>query len=276
MMSEPILTMNVDVSALEKAIPRIVAFGRRTIQEQCVTSVTFIAYRAQQLTPAATIGRIDSDLDVQVSPVLSKRGKRKGLPLKSGKKTVQGLRGARVPLGVLIVMSRMNPSSKYSQQTGNRWPVTGIPKGAGTAAARQRFIGEVLSRMVMSRHSSTNFLQTGWKPAIRAGMESEFYRYNSAFGKKSLPKSSNALNAEQLGSLLIEAVGDNFKVIATNDVGDNVGKSNDKLAEKHRLALIEYGTQPLQQAVSEEASTIERTVEKRLDEGMKVKFPELL
>ena len=274
------MTMSVDVSALSRAVPRITAFGRRTIQEQCVTSVTFIALRAQKLTPAASVGRIDADLEVEVSPVLSTRGKRKGLPLKSGKKSVQAQRGVRVPIGVLIVMARMDPNSKYSRLTGNRWPLLGLPTGPGTAAARQQFIGAALSRMTMGRHSSTHFLETGWTPAIRTGLASEFYRYNPSFGTRkaarAVPNSSNRLAPDALGTMIIELTGDMCVVTATNDVGEATGKSTAKLAEKHREALIEYGTKPLQQAVDEETASITTEIDRRLEEGWAVKFPELL
>jgi hypothetical protein len=279
-MAEAVMTMTVDVSTLQGAIPRITAFGSRTIQEQCVTSVVFIALRAQKLTPAATVGRIDSDLEVEVSPVLSTRGKRKGLPLKSGKKTVQAKPGVRVPVGVLIIMARTNPNSRYSRETGNRWPILGMPSGPGSGRARQHFIAAHLQRMTMGRHSSTHFLQTGWTPAIRAGLSSEFYRYNSAFGSRRdarlTPNSMNRITPDQLGTMIIELTGDSVVVTATNDVGEPVGKSNTTLAEKHRQALIEYGTPALQQAVSEEAATIIAEIERRLALGWPVKFPELL
>src|SRR5579862_7033430 len=52
-MDAAIIVVQADTSVLEKAIPEIVAFGRRTMREQSVTSAAFIAFRAQQLTPAA-------------------------------------------------------------------------------------------------------------------------------------------------------------------------------------------------------------------------------
>jgi len=279
-MSDTMMTMSVDVSALSRAVPRIIAFGRRTMQEQCVTSLTFIALRAQTLTPAASIGRIDSDLEVAVSPVLSTRGKRKGLPLKSGKKTVQAQPGVRKPLGVLIVMARTNPNSKFSRLTGNRWPLLGIPTGPGSGPARQQFIAGALSRMTLSRHSSTHFLETGWTPAIRAGLASEFYRYNPAFGSRkaarAVPNTANRLAPDAMGTMLIELTGDMCVVTATNDVGEPTGSSTPALAEKHRQALIAYGTQPLQQAVDEETASILTEIDRRLEAGWPVKFPELL
>jgi hypothetical protein len=273
------MTAIVDVSALQRATPRIVAFGRRTIQEQCVTSITFIALRAQKLTPAADIGRIDAELEVEVTPVLSTRGKRKGLPLKSGKKTVAAKPGVRVPLITLITMARMNPTSDFNRRTGGKWAIPSVilPTGPGTARDRQMIIADINRRSIMARHSSTHYLQTGWTPSIRKGLASPLFRYNAAFGSRrdarAVPNQSNQLTIDDFGELIIDLRGDDCVVTATNDVGD---KSNAVLGRKHRAALIDFGLEPLNQAVSEEAAGIDREVDRRLELGWKVKFPELL
>lgn len=272
------MTAAVDASALIQATPRIVAFGRRTMQEQCVTSITFIALRAQKLTPAADIGRIDAALDVEVSPVLSTRGKRKGLPLKSGKKTVATRAGVRVPMAVLITMARFNPSSNYNRLTGGKWalPTAMLPSGPGSGRDRQMVIGHLIQRMTLARHSSTHYLQTGWTPSIRKGLASPFFRYNPAFGSRRDARSApsqNQLAVDDFGDLTIDLRGDDCVVTATNDIGD---KSNTVLGAKHRTALIDYGLGPLNQSVAEEAAGIETEVQRRLDAGWPVKFPELL
>jgi hypothetical protein len=273
------MTATADVSVLERAIPRMVAFGRRTMQEQCVTSVTFISLRARKLTPAADIGRIDAELEVEVSPVLSTRGKRKGLPLKSGKKSVGTKPGVRVPLITLITMARMNPASDFNLRTGGKWAIPSVilPRGPGTARDRQMIIGHINQRSVMARHSSTHYLQTGWTSSIRQGLASPLYRYNPAFGSRrdarANPNSSNQRSVDDFGQLTIDLRGDECVVTATNNIGD---KGNAVLASKHRAALLEYGTGPMNQAIAEEAAGIDREVERRLELGWKVKFPELL
>lgn len=273
------MTAAVDVSVLTDAIPRLVAFGRRTIQEQCVTSITFIALRAQKLTLPADIGRIDAGLEVEVSPVLSTRGKRKGLPLKSGKKTVATKPGVRVPMAVLITMARFNPSSQYNRLTGGKWalPMAMLPSGPGSGRSRQMVIGHLIQRMTLARHSSTHYLQTGWTPSIRKGLASPLFRYNSAFGSRrdarAVPNQSNQVAIDDFGDLTIDLRGDDCVVTATNDVGD---KSNAVLGAKHRVALIDFGLDPLNRSVAEEAIGIEQETQRRLDLGWKVKFPELL
>ena len=273
------MTATVDVAVLAKATPRIVAFGRRTMEEQCVTSITFIALRTQKLTPVADIGRIDAELEVEVSPVLSTRGKRKGLPLKSGRKTVQPKPGVRVPLITLITMARMNPASDFNRRTGGKWAIPSaiLPTGPGSARDRQMIIADINRRSVMARHSSTHYLQTGWTPSIRKGLASPLFRYNPAFGSRrearAIPNQSNQLSVDDFGDLIIDLRGDNCVVTATNDVGD---KSNAVLGAKHRTALLAYGLEPLNQSVAEEAAGINAEVDRRLELGWKVKFPELL
>ena len=273
------MTATADVSVLERAIPRMVAFGRRTIHEQCVTSVTFTALRAQKLTDPADIGKIDAELEVEVSPVLSTRGKRKGLPLKSGKKAMRTKPGVRVPLITLITMARMNPASNFNLRTGGKWAIPSaiLPRGPGTARDRQMIIAHINQRSVMARHSSTHYLQTGWTPSIRQGLSSPFYRYNPAFGSRrdarANPNPSNQLSVDDFGQLTIDLRGDECVVTATNNIG---AKGNAVLASKHNSALHTYGTEPRNQAIAEEAASIYREVDRRLALGWPVKFPELL
>lgn len=264
--------MTADTGLLEQMIPEIVAFGTRTIAQQSVTSAVFIAFRAQELTPAAEISRIDSELEVAVTPVLSTRGKNKGLPLKSGKKSVA------VPdasAAMMIAIARLHPNSKYSQMTGNRWPVA-MPNTEG----REEFfdaMARVAARMVSARHSSTHFLQTGWTSAIRKGLASPLYRYFKGGASRSEMRArrnqTNTLNSDNLGGMTIDLTGDACVVTAENTIGDS---GNEVLAKKHRDALILYGSQPLQQAIDEESSIILEEIQRRLDAGMKQDFSRLL
>ncbi len=280
------MTAAVDVSALEREIPRILAFGRRTMAEQCVTSAVFVAFKAQQYTPAASIGQIDEELDLVTTPVLSTRGRRKGQPLRSGRKTVATVDRADggVPLAVLIIQaSVMNPfgeESLFNRSTGFRWARMESPFKGRTRAEGAAAMAEAVSRMALARHSSTHFLQAGWTPAIRTGLASPFYRYNPAFGSRAaaraLPNSQNTLDPDALGSMVIDLAGDDCVVTVENAVGEPEGRSNLTLAAKHRRAALEYGVPALQRALDEEAAGIAAEVERRLELGWPVAFPELL
>lgn len=113
-------------------------------------------------------------MQVTSTPKVSTRGPRKGQPLKSGAADIE------VPdmnMAMKIVIARMNPQSKYSLSTGNRWPVA-TPGGGGwhpmirgfarAYGAENAFamavdaIRPIAERMVKARHSSTGFLKKSW------------------------------------------------------------------------------------------------------------------
>ena len=258
-------TFTADTRELEfEVIPALLAYGRRTLQEQCVTSATFIACRWQKGIPAVDIATIDSDLEEVVYPA---KGNRPSLTM-----------------GQLVVLERANPDSKYSKLTGNRWPVVFARKPSDFAMPRDyrnggfrenafalfldAVVNPIVDRMRSTRHSSTHFLQTGVTPIIRRGLESPFYKYNPQFGTRreqaAIPNELNTVNPDQLGGMTIDLMGDDCLVTASNDVGEPEGGSNDVLAAKHRRALIEYGTPPLEAAIAQEIVDGNRELEIRM------------
>lgn len=267
------LITQIDTSVLRAAIPEIVAFGRRSMIEQCVTSAAIIVLNAQADTPYVAVGNIDVELDVMVTGV-TKSGK----PSKAKKpryRKVTAVQGARVPLAVLIVMARTNPDSRYSQLTGNRWPLSlgMLPKGPGSATARQAMIAQWVSRMTLSRHSSTHFIQHGWAgPARRLLSDPNFKGWASRGMRRGNVAAGNLLNPGALGSAVIDIAGDSCVVTAENAEGQG---SNAVLDESRRHALIEHGSGPLQRAIDQEAAQIIRKIGDYLERGLQQKFPNL-
>jgi hypothetical protein len=272
-LSDVVLTAVIDASVLRQAIPQIVAFGRRTMIEQCVTSAAIIVLNAQADTPYVAIANIDSELEVLVTPVT-----KTGRPSKAKKPRfhkVTTLPGARVPLAVLIVMARTNPDSAYSRSTGNRWPLSAgaLPSGPGSSAARRAMIGQWVSRMTLSRHSSTHFIQHGWAgPARRLLSDPNFKGWASRGMKTGKVSAMNTLDSGNLGSAVIDIAGDSCVVTAENAVGEG---SNATLDEQRRAALIRHGSGPLQAAIDHEAAQIIRKMGDYLERGMKQQFPQL-
>ena len=263
----------IDTSVLRQAIPAIVAFGRRTMIEQCVTSAAIIVLNAQADTPYVQVGNIDLELDVMVSGVTAN-----GRPSKAKNPRyhkVTALAGARVPLAVLIVMARTNPSSPYSRSTGNRWPLSlgALPRGPGSAKARQEKIGEWVSHMTLLRHSSTHFIQHGWAGPARALLSNPNFKGWAIRGMRTGKVGAmNTLDSGNLGMAVIDIAGDSCVVMAENAVGEG---SNEVLDEKRRGALIEYGAGPLQLAIDRESRQIAGKMQEYLDRGMPAKFPQL-
>jgi len=275
-------TFRIDTSVLERAIPEIVAFGRRTLIEQCVTSAGIIIVNAQDETTAVMVGTIESDLEIEVSPAILKSGKR-SKDKRRQREVVSVQRGARVPMAVLIVMARTDPNSDYSRGTGNRWPLDAgkLPTGPGSKGARMAMIAAWVSRMAKARFSSTHFLQHGWTAAIRILLANENFkgwasRYQGGSRLAVSRRNVNPLNRldpMQLGEATVTQDLDSCLVIAENAVGQ---EGNAVLDAKHRAALIEYGTGPLQTAIDREAEAIVSKMGDYLDRGLQQKWALIL
>jgi hypothetical protein len=271
------MTMTVDVSVLQRLIPQIVAYGRRTLREQCITSAYFICHEAQKNTRAAEIGAIDEALQVEVTNRTSTG--RLSTAKRPHHKRVDLAAGVPVPLAVLIVMARTDPESGYSKLTGNRWPLDLglLPTGKGSGPARAEQIREWVERMTLSRHSSTHFLQHGWLPAIKTLLsDPDYYAGARLRGVKQQQDQINPLNSldhMDLGQALISALGDEVRVVAENAVGSSTGEDgNEVLSKKHRVALIFYGRQACQLAIREEEINLRSKMQEWFDRGLKQTF----
>src|ERR1019366_3694215 len=263
------IMVTVDTRELElEVIPALLAYGRRTLQEQCVTSATFIACRWQKGIPAVDIATIDSELE-KVDHVSRGSGKF------AKSKFAQSLGGLTWTVGMMIAVQRTNPNSPFSIETGNRWPLA-KPAGKRASIENWRYFVDAAERMQSARHSSAHFLQTGVTPIIRRGLESPYYKYNPAFGTRreqaAIPNDLNTISPDQLGTMTIDLMGDDCLVTASNDIGEPEGKSNDVLAAKHRRALIEYGTPPLEEAIAQEVSDGRDELDRRMELGWRIKY----
>ena len=69
-----------------------------------------------------------------------------------------------VPLGVLIMMARMKPGSKYNQTTGGRYAINARP-AKGTF---RTWMKTSISRMIKARRSSTAFIASSAVSVIKA------------------------------------------------------------------------------------------------------------
>lgn len=270
------LTASVDTSGLRKAIPEIVAFGRRTMLEQCVTSAAYICRNAMELTPATPLSRINADMQATLSPAVNKNGS-----LSRNKRKQQAV--VNLPdrsAADMIVIARMHPQSKFNQITGGRWklerPAFSAAKftraygESGGAMAKEQFwnwVREKAVRMVKSRRSSANYLKSGWKAAIRKLFAHPDFKGKQRRGNyKSLVNPLNTLNND-MGDIDVRRTLDEVNVMASNDVGLAYGQSNPILAEKHRAALIRHGLPAAQTACLMEEQSIKGEVERRLAEG---------
>jgi hypothetical protein len=263
-------TVNIDTSRLRAVIPRLTALGRRTVSEQCVTSAGWIFVNSQKLTPAVSLGRIDADLEVDVTPVTANGRPSKAKNPKHFKVTPGMFRRHATPRGVLIVMARMNAASRYNQLTGSRWAIPSaiLPTGKGTAKDRQTIIGNILARMTMLRHSSTHYLQHGFAPAIKQAFASPLFQHSKKFrsANAAMGGAINKLNTDpsndRLGLFLVSESGNSVQVVVTNSVGED-GPAG-ALNKKHRDALLRVCMPIVQNQVNAESASCEAELSRRI------------
>jgi hypothetical protein len=245
--------IEVDTSRLTIAIKGRLKHPGRELDEIVNRSAYWIARNAVGHTPAVKVGTIDRELNVEIVPRMSKRGKllpysrrRRMLGSASGTATVH----KGVPLAALIVQAQVvrpavgsSPSTKaYNRLTNFRYarassPFRGVPRAAGAAAMRL-----AVNRLIKGRRSSTHFLRAGWLNAI-----SILRQFIGAAPPMDMP-AANKRNADELGSATPAQPG--WLVTAT--IWNNVGGAGAN-SSSHNFALQTYGAPALQRAVDEEA-----------------------
>jgi hypothetical protein len=156
-------TLNrLDTTNLNKAMAIFRRFGRSAPSLMVNRTAMFVVYETQKNTPFVELGRISSDMQVSVVPVVPTRGVKKG--------TTQVVMNEKVTMAMKIVLARMHPNSKYNQMTGNRWLIDKPQVGGSNAGARYwsfwNFVEQAAERMVRARRSSTHFLKSSWTPIL--------------------------------------------------------------------------------------------------------------
>lgn len=247
----------IDASSLNKAVAMGLQVTRQEPRALVLNSAKAIVYRALELTPYVEISTIDSEMGIISEPVLSTRGNRKGLPLKSGRKKIT------VPadsMAVSIVLARLNPTSKYNLRTRQRWALdkASFSPGGGESGFWSA-VKATAQRMVLAKHSSTHFLQAGWATA---------YRRLKMMGNGPAPLTASIEDVES-GVIDVEAIvergeSQDFGDAKIKGTGTGVSLDAENLvglrgvnAEDYNKALLEHGTGPLQQAVNERAAELE-------------------
>lgn len=242
--------VSVDMSGFQEAFELANQFTKRTPAEACNVAGYYIAAAAQRATPFVELQTIDSELAVEMLPVMGKRGK----PLKN-KKTYRGKPGGLsvvqgVPFSVLIIQARSNPNSRYNALTEGRYalmqsPFKGLSRAAGRAA-----MAEAEDRMIKGRHSSPHFIAAGWVPARKILAFAR--RYGAASGVDTVLDALTQTAMSASGSLgfAIAAIEGNLDAFCfiENDVGMGGGPNE----SNYNKALWEYGLEPLQMAVDVE------------------------
>jgi hypothetical protein len=263
-----------DQSRLDRAIQARIALMGRTAAQIANTAAYWIAVNTKAAVPFTTINRIDTDLNVAVDLVKTKRGKRflRGKKFQVANRSFGAVgnlakveKYQAVPLLALIIQARVNPSSRYNQLTGGRYFMTFSPfKGKTRAAGAAAMLAE-MRRVLAARHSSVKYLLSGEVPAIRALAPYAVNKYrrggaspnadNSAYYDFGGPDRGYAIPAFEGFTTWAKIVN------ATGTIGENQKAQND--------ALWRYVAPARQQAIDIEATLMESYVEKAMAEGNK-------
>lgn len=175
--------------------------------EALARAVGFVVKDARDHTPFVTMGKIDTELAVEVIPMIGARGK----PLKNKKfyKT-SGLGQRRspdahpsVPLTWLIIGARAKPGSNYNQITGGRWQISGGHPFKGHSVSEfGSIMAKYIDKMVKGRHSGTHFFQASWGPVLAALAPLVPQKYKDYFsriaGKKAFKETRIDIGTAQL------------------------------------------------------------------------------
>lgn len=134
--------------------------------EALAKAVAFVVKDAKDHTYFTTTSKIDTELQVQTTPVIATRGRNAGQPLRSGRKNYAVTEGG---LATKIVLARLNPYSNYNILTDRRYwlPRFGFSPGQGVAGFWKK-VEQVAQRMVAARHSSIKFFLQSWNAVIGA------------------------------------------------------------------------------------------------------------
>jgi hypothetical protein len=120
------LTARVDTTNLMRAQTILLRHSKRS-PARCINSTAYFVIKdvveADGGFPVVSQSTIDSDMQVTVTPIVSAGSKGKNNITFDIERTQ----------AEMIVVSRMSPNSKYSKETGNRWPVAKPSSGLGVS-----------------------------------------------------------------------------------------------------------------------------------------------
>lgn len=241
----------IDSSSLNRAVELALNVTMQEPRNLVINAGRGVVLRTKALTPFVALETIDTELGVISTPVLSTRGARKGLPLKSGRKNID------VPdqsLAMRIVLARLHPGSRYNQLTRGRWALdkATFSPGAGVAGFWAQ-VALVAKRMVSARHSSTHFLQAGWQAAYRKLTQLR-YGGTPLVQDEVIDVEASVSNGvfDDLGATTLIGGGSNVSLVIENMVG-----MKGVNAESYNEALHKHGTEALQAGIAGQAAEMQ-------------------
>lgn len=217
--------IKVDTRAFDKAFAEYMKFSKRDISEIVNTKAYYICRNAVLLTDTVDKNKIESELRASSD-------KFPGVPLAA------------------ILSAKAQKRERFSKKTGKR-----LKNKAGLYGAR---MAAAVEKLVRVRKSRSNFLRSGWIPAIK-----ELERFVPTKGGPSYPKvkihgvpKGGGKGAPKDG--VWKAVASIWNSVTGGTNMHNLAKSNDPAKVQ---AILEKG---LQKAIAKEVASMKAYVEKKL------------
>ena len=242
---------SIDTSNLSRAVEIAQGYSDRTPERAVSTAGFYVARQTTRETHRATVSGIDSQLGVVSEVVLSTRGKRKGLPLKSGRlKTKFPRLGGDLTVADKIILSRMWPGSVVNIEENNRWKTDRSIYGTGAAFLQN--IRLAAKKMVAGRHSSIAFIASTARAIVK-----QLEPYVPTLYRRDAPPDDAEVAAAQSSSVtpkgMAAVIASGMSATMKGEMLAGVGGVPANLNEPHNAAMMEYIPPVLQNAVDTEA-----------------------
>lgn len=265
-----ISVIGIDTTNLHRAVQLAAEYNQRTPTLMVATAGFFVARAVSRDVHRASISDIDSKLGLTAEPIISSRGKRKGLPLKSGKKNLIATDQGTVTVAERIILARFWPGSPYNVKTNQRWAIdrTSFSPGQGALG----FILAVHIRslsMANRRHQSVAMLASSAVPIIKDFEKSVAPKYRRGSGTTDLEgiQHTMGLYKNRIGDGTVTAT----ENTATAEGDFNVGLFPSLISQQENDASWKWLAPALQKAVNDEADKNMRYV---AQEEMKSRAPQ--
>jgi len=250
-----------DQSRFDAALRETMDWGKRAPAKAVNTAAFYVARGWSREMPRVPIGRMDTELSLNVVKVQTKSGRYSRSAKKWQQPGVWGPLGERaykseyrgVPLLALIIQARSNLLSKYSFLTSGRWhrpsPFRGKSRAAGAAAMRAE-----MRRVLMVRHKSSAYLASSVKPIIKAlepFVDSKYRR-----GAPPVDRATEVIGADKGGAFPAK---DDWNAVCV--IHSDIGTTGVQAA-KQNAAQWRHGAPALQRSFDAEAESMTLKVAK--------------
>jgi hypothetical protein len=207
-MAGPFIECRIDTTDLMRAQAIFFEFAKTVPALAINRTVLFIVKAAQRETTVTSLSRIDTELAVEVTPRIGKRGQPTKRNVIAPRKGIGVMRGGRVvPLAALIINARVlmgggragmlhaGGLSRYNRLTGMRYARTVSPFYGKSRAAGAQAMTDAISRMVKARHSGRGFFQQAWGAIIAKLIPHVPAAYRRGFGSQIGRRTNQELGA---------------------------------------------------------------------------------